>query len=103
MLVQTEAKYTKIKKMCRAFLNASLVSHISCSLMEIRIQSQIFWAEWFKMEAWHGKTERAGFFHWQFLNKCSDKSHGGALGQGNEEKVLREEGYSALETDTSPV
>lgn len=33
----------------------------------------------------------------------SDKSHGGALGKGNEEKVLREEGYSALETDTSPV
>lgn len=48
-------------------------------------------------------AERAGFFHWQFLNNCSDKSHGGALGQGNEKKVLREEGYFALETDAGTV
>lgn len=38
----------------------------------------------------HGiaKAKRAGFFHWQFLDSCSDKSHEGAMGKGNWKRML---------------
>ena len=57
----------------------------------------------------HGisKAKRAGFFHWQFLDNCSDKSHEGAMGKGNWKRMpgVRDGGggYFALETDKSTV
>lgn len=30
-----------------------------------------------------GKVKKAGFFLWQFLDNCSEKSHEGAMGKRN--------------------
>lgn len=89
-LVQTKVKHTRRTQRCRDFLNNSLLSRVSCSLMETRTRQGSYEMSGIKWRHEISKLTWAGVFHRRFLDSCSDTSHEGAMGKGSCQRVLGE-------------